>query len=342
MLTAKPKVAWITTNLSCNFRCKWCYARNQGFDGGKTMSLPLSLRLLSIIKDLEIKQIDLIGGEPTLWEPLLRFNRESRACGIKTTIVTNGERFSDDLFWSGYLKSPNDRVSPSIKAFDEESGKSLAHISNWQQLRLGLSRLASEFGCGASLVYNSFVRGKLLQLVTFARECGANSVSISPCTPSVGKRGPSTTGMIPIADLVTDIVSQYQKLHELMDGRMVLSLKTPLCVWPRDFISLLMERRQLCTGCQFQNRTGVIFDPAGNLLACNGMSEFPTGEIDQDFHDANSLLRLLNSEEVSTNHDRINSYPSNRCIDCEHKDYCGGGCPLMWTVFDAQTLVPGR
>jgi radical SAM protein with 4Fe4S-binding SPASM domain len=37
----------------------------------------------------------------------------------------------------------------------------------------------------------------------------------------------------------------------------------------------------------------------------------------------------------------INSYPSKKCIGCPQINSCGGGCPLMWTVYDAQTSIPG-
>ena len=87
------------------------------------MSPDLALRLLPIIEQLGIKSIIVIGGEPTIWKHLLEFNRQCRQAGIQTTLVTNAYRFSNDEFWAEYMENPNDKVSPSIKAFDEESAK---------------------------------------------------------------------------------------------------------------------------------------------------------------------------------------------------------------------------
>ncbi|MFA7394912.1 MAG: SPASM domain-containing protein [Candidatus Paceibacterota bacterium] len=104
---------------------------------------------------------------------------------------------------------------------------------------------------------------------------------------------------------------------------------------------MIKARKQLHSGCQFQGRSGVVFGPQGELLACNSMAKFPIGELDKDYTDAESLLSLLNSDQVTQSYDHINSYPSEKCIGCPQINSCGGGCPLIWTVYDAKTSIPG-
>lgn len=340
-MLVKPRIAWITTNRSCNFRCLWCYGRWENFDAGQTMSPDLALRLLPIIEQLGIKSIIVIGGEPTIWKHLLEFNRQCRQAGIQTTLVTNAYRFSNDEFWAEYMENPNDKVSPSIKAFDEESAKRLAQIPDLEIARKGLGRVLQKFDCGVSFVLNSFVKDDLVRLAQFARLCGAPRISISPCTPSFSCDEIDTTGMLTLQEIVEAITSQYQRLHELMEGKLALSIKTPLCLWPKDFIEMIKARKQLHSGCQFQGRSGVVFGPQGELLACNSMAKFPIGELDKDYTDAESLLSLLNSDQVTQSYDHINSYPSEKCIGCPQINSCGGGCPLIWTVYDAKTSIPG-
>lgn len=337
----KPKIAWITTNRSCNFRCLWCYGRGENFDPDQTMSPELSLRLLAIIKQLSIKDLILIGGEPTIWKYLLEFNDQCRQREVKTTLVTNAHRFSSDDFWSKYLKTPNNRVSPSIKAFDDESAKKLAQITNLGMVRKGLRRILQKFDCGVSFVINSFVKDNLVDLAQFAKSCGASRISMSPCTPSFSCDEIDTAGMLTLQEIVEVVTSQYEHLNRLMEGRLTLSIKTPFCLWPKDFIRTIKERRQLHSGCQFQGRSGIVFGPQGELFACNSLSKFPIGEFDKDYNDAESLVSLLNSEQVTQNYDHINSYPSEKCIGCPQINSCGGGCPLIWTVYDAKTSIPG-
>jgi radical SAM protein with 4Fe4S-binding SPASM domain len=147
--------------------------------------------------------------------------------------------------------------------------------------------------------------------------------------------------MLPLEDLVTSIVSQYDEINAICAGQLIFAIKTPFCIWPREFIRKLVERKQLRASCQFQHRSGIIFDPKGQVMACNSMADFPMGEIDKDYSDAESLIRLFNSEEVVQSCDHINSYPSERCIGCSQLSLCRGGCPLMWTVYNAKESIPG-
>jgi len=57
--------------------------------------------------------------------------------------------------------------------------------------------------------------------------------------------------------------------------------------------------------------------------------------------DGNSLLSHLNSLLVTKLYDRITSYPSTKCVDCEKYDMCGGGCMMFWTSFKPEECIPG-
>lgn len=337
----KPRIAWITANRSCNFRCLWCYGRSEQFATDQTLNWDLALKLLQIIKQLEIRSLIMIGGEPTIWPHLLEFNRQCRQDEFETTLVTNAYRFSDDDYWAKYLENPNDKVSPSIKAFDEPSAKKLAKIPCIEKTRIGIGRLVQRYDCNVSFVFNSFIKNDLVAMAQFAKSCGVRRISISPCTPSFSGEEIDTVGMVPLPEMVELIIAQYPRLHELMEGKLTLSIKTPFCLWPKDFIEILIERKQVHSGCQFQGRSGIIFGPQGELLACNSMSKFPMGEFGKDYNNADSLLTLLNSDEIKQSYNHINSYPSEKCIDCPYTNSCGGGCPLMWTVYDARTTIPG-
>ena len=245
MALIKPRVAWVTTNRSCNLRCPWCYTKRENFDTGKTLSFDLALKILSIIRQIGVKHLLVIGGEPTLWKHLFEFKRECREAGIKTTLVTNALRFANDEFWFRYLQSPNDKVGPSIKAFDAPSAQRLAQLPDFESARKALTRLVAKFNCGVTFVHNSFARNDLVSLARFAKSCGVNRIGISPCTPSLSDGKPEITGMVPLQEIVSDVVSQYQELHDLMDGKLTLALKIPLCLWPKDFIEKLKERGEI-------------------------------------------------------------------------------------------------
>lgn len=341
MMDTVPTTAWFTVNRSCNFHCKWCYAKDTVFDNRQTLTLELALRLLKITKDMGIKRITLIGGEPTLWKHLLDFNTKCREIGVKSSLVTNGYRFSNDNFWDEYIKTPNSRISVSLKAFDDKSAMEFAGINNFEAMKIGLKRAISNFNSGVSFLCNSFANGNLVSFAKIAHECGARSISISPCTPSFSKDGIDTVGMLEPQKLVTSFVPEYEEINTLFAGRLTFAIKTPLCIWPRDFIEKLIKRKQLRSTCQFQHRSGIIFDPNGQVSACNSLANFPMGIFNENYDNAESLIKIFNSDRVVEVYNHINSYPSEICVNCPDNSLCRGGCPLMWSVYNPQKCIPG-
>lgn len=336
-----PTTAWFTVNRSCNFGCKWCYANGSVFDSKQTLTIELALRLLKIVKEMGIKHITLIGGEPTLWKHLMDFNAKCREMGIRSFLVTNAYRFSNDNFWDEYTKTPNDKISVSLKAFDGKSAKEFAGVGDFEAMKIGLGRAILRFNSGVSFLCNSFASGNLLSLARVARECGAQRVTISPCTPSFSKEGVDTMGMLGLGELVKSFTSEYEEINTLFAEKLTFAIKTPLCIWPQDFIEKLLRRKQLRLTCQFQHRSGIIFDPIGQVSACNSLANFPMGMIDENYDNAESLIRIFNSDSVVRVYNHMNSYPSEICIDCPDNSLCRGGCPLMWSVYDPKKSIPG-
>jgi len=201
------------------------------------LSWDLAVKLLDIIRQLEINSLIIIGGEPTIWRYLLKFNRLCREKKILSTLVTNGFRFSNDQFWNNYLKDPNDKVSPSIKAFDGKSLLKLAKVRGIEAVKKGIGRLVKMYDCNISFVISSYIIDDLTSMVQFAKVCGASKVSLSPCTPSFSDDGISTDGMVPLEDLVKAVVAQYPQLHKLMSGNLTLSIKRNVSIPLQHLIS---------------------------------------------------------------------------------------------------------
>ena len=56
---------WLTVNIACNLNCKWCYA--QETDKNCNMDLDTAKKLIDISIDCKVKNLKLIGGEPTIY-----------------------------------------------------------------------------------------------------------------------------------------------------------------------------------------------------------------------------------------------------------------------------------
>src|SRR3990167_5182462 len=116
-----PQIAWLTLTRACNFRCPWCYAQGAGFDPKKNMNLTLAMQIVKSCASIGVNLFILIGGEPTISKNLFQITEWIRSLSAKSNLVTNAQMFGNDQFWHSYQNCPNDGVSVSFKAWDEES-----------------------------------------------------------------------------------------------------------------------------------------------------------------------------------------------------------------------------
>jgi radical SAM protein with 4Fe4S-binding SPASM domain len=337
----RPTGAWFTVNRACNFRCLGCYAKGTGYSSSKDMSLELAEKLLTLLASLEIRNVIVIGGEPTLWKDLFRFNELCSRQKVKTTLVTNAMKFGVDAFWEQYQISPNTKVGISVKAFDEESLRQVAEVNSFETTKKGIERGVRLFKCGVSTFYNAVSSDKLIDIAQFAMDCGARSLSISPCSPAFCDGKSDSTYVLHPSVVVQNFLGMYPRLDEITKGKLRFSLKLALCIWPKNFIEMLVKKNQINTVCQMHKRIGLIFDVDGKLAICNSLFDYAIGKFGEDFSDKESLLNLLNSPQVIGLYNKLTSYPSTKCVGCEKYDVCAGGCPLFWSLYNPQELIPG-
>lgn len=111
----------------CNFRCKACFAPDKGGEYTQISPEQLSARL----KQLDIGELVLAGGEPTIYrKELLAF---INACDTKTILSTNGFLL-DSEFIRGLEAASLDAVHIDLKAYSQELHKSYTGHTNQRVL----------------------------------------------------------------------------------------------------------------------------------------------------------------------------------------------------------------
>jgi len=337
-----PQIAWVTVNRACQMRCDWCYAGSTGYKPGSDMDLELAKELVLTVKSIGIKSIVIIGGEPTLWKHLFEFNDFCRELGVKTSLVSNCQRFSSDKFWEEYQQHPCNAVSVSLKAFDQNSSILVSKFRDFDSVQLGVRRICQNRKTQVSIVYSSLIEGRLLDVVKTAVDLGAALVRIAICKPVSVNRRYSSTHCVEYKSMIDEILNHYAEMDRITNGAIRLIPDIPFCAWPRDFVEMLMSKKQIgIGGCQFQRRLGVIFDVDGTVILCNSMFDCPAGKFGVDVVDNQGLIKLMNSDTVNTVYRSINSYPSGKCVGCKMWSTCHGGCPIMWTTRDPEQVIRG-
>lgn len=332
-----PRAVWLTVNRNCNFRCKWCYAEDTGYSK-KEMSLELAKNLFTLCRNIGIEKFLLIGGEPTLWEHLIEFNKFCLTHRVETILVTNGARFGNDSFWNKYLEYPNSQIGLSLKAGNSEDLKSFTGFSDFELLSKGISRAVNQLNANISITYNSCYSDSLVSMAHFAKKCGAKTLKIDFCSTVFVNEKPNSTYMIDPKEMVEIILKKYDHIDDMFNGRLVFEMMVPFCIWPKNFIEKLKAKGQILSVCHVHKKEGVIFDEEGNILICNALFDFPMGKYGTDFTE-NTFLSWINRESMSNAKNRLRCYPSTKCCDCKWYSDCGGGCPLRWTIYNPKDIV---
>lgn len=334
----QPEASWLTVNRVCNLRCRWCYAEGTAYHNNE-MSFRSAQDLTILSKKLGVQGMLLIGGEPTLWRYLLGYNHFCRKMGLKSVLVTNGIKFGDDEFWERYQQDPNDDVGLSLKAFSQEHLKEVAQSTAFQQMKKGIARACAKFNVPVSITYNSFYCGHIPEMVRVAIDCGANGVKIDFCSTTFSNDKPESTYMVSPQELAKNIMRDYSELVRITRDRLVFEMMIPFCLFSREFIEELKEKRQITSVCQLRKGKGLIWDENGNVLMCNALFDYPIGHYGTDFANVESLRQWLNSDKVLGYYNKMGAYPSVSCRTCKMYQDCGGGCPLRWAIYDPEQIV---
>ncbi len=110
----------------CNFKCKACFAPNNG-----TYTEITPERLAARLKQFDVEEVMLAGGEPTLYkEELLAF---ITLCGTKTILSTNGFLL-DSEFIRGMEDASLGEVHIDLKAYSQEVHERYTGQSNQRVL----------------------------------------------------------------------------------------------------------------------------------------------------------------------------------------------------------------
>jgi len=307
------------------------------------MSLDLAITLTKLLKDLSIKRIIVIGGEPTLWKPLFQYNDFCRKEGMNTVLITNGLRFASDRFFEQYQEHPCESLGLSMKGGTPEEYLAATKLRNFNLIKKSFVRISENFNKFVNVTFNSFYAdspSSLIDMAKFASDCGFKGMKFEFCTTTFvdGKR--VAKYMVHPHKTVAKIMESLLGMRKYLEVRFEMNL--PFCIWPKEFIDESKEKGLLISACHVMRNEGVILDTDGRTMVCNALFDYPIGKYGVDFKDGASYLAFRQSETINSYYDKIISLPTKKCLDCSMYRECGGGCPLLWFIFNPNDIIGVR
>lgn len=237
---------WITVNRACNFRCKWCYAECSEYKIDDDMSFELAKEIADLSIEAGAKHIILIGGEPTMWKHIFRFSGYCKERGISCGMVTNACLFGDDKYWNKYLESPYSSIGISVKGINEKQFENVVGAKAlYSQTLKGLERLLKYYkNSSVSIVYSNIFSGEdLIEIAEVSKRLGAKMLQLGGCSATLNGDCSNGDYIVDNKQFVSTIERIFPILDEMYDGNVVLEPRIPLCLFPKNFLTKLIEKK---------------------------------------------------------------------------------------------------
>lgn len=293
-----PTAAWMTVTHSCNYECKWCYAKEY-CNSNEGMDVMRAKEVLDVLAKSNTKRVIFIGGEPTLYHDLNSLVAYAKSKGLKCALVTNGILLSDKDYSMAIVDSGITSCNISLKGTTEDE-----YVKNVG--RNGLSRTLEGYNnmieCGCHTVL-SFVISipdtkKLSDLRDFLIQYGIPQISFLMEKPSFYSTKEGTTDIFSLAKCCEIIFRIFEDTE--IDYKIQLSI--PFCAIDQSILTELIQRKRVYSCCHIMKGTGIVFDTEFNILPCNhflgaSMNDLPVP--------SNQIIEFWNNTDVVNFRERI-------------------------------------
>ena len=142
--TIRPNLAWIEVTKGCNLKCYFCYI-DSSTSNCRRMSIADFTHVINELKTIDIKQIQLIGGEPLLLGNDLK-EMISLCCGDFSYIevFTNATLLNEE--WCQFFKDNNIRIALSVHSYIPSEHDKVTKVKGSHNTVLKNIRLLQTYG----------------------------------------------------------------------------------------------------------------------------------------------------------------------------------------------------
>lgn len=320
---------WLTINRACNLSCKWCYA--QETNKNNNMDFNIAKKLIDISSEIGVRNIKLIGGEPTIYPYFFELLEYIIKYNISITVITNGIKLADDNFC---IKLKNYNYSKlhlgiSLKGSTDEEYLRDCGSERYSKVIDGIKK-CDKYNLTYSLSY-VLTHENIKTLNIFANNLKLSGITkpifMAYCSSVISEENTEIELQL---KMDYEFSKKYETVNNILKNKLKLHQIFPLCMCEPITYSKMLERGQINTTCHVHKRNGLIFDTDGSILLCNHLAGYGIGVFGVDYHDAETFKQYWNSDYVVSLYKKFTTIPSEECQYCELLSECGGGCFIQW------------
>jgi radical SAM protein with 4Fe4S-binding SPASM domain len=290
----------------CNQQCAFCF--NTEHKPYKDLSYDHALDLLHILSEHNIREIDIMGGEPLLVPWMPAFVHEAIRRQFRINVSSNGS-FSEMVEKIGHVRSDRFTMGISLEGSSEESHNSVTRSDHFNQAVENIKKLVA---LDAEPVVKTVITKSSLHdiqnIINLVRNCGVKQyylLHMDLLSRNAGLREEALS--------YPEFILFFQKMRDENSDMQIG------CVHASCFQTEALPPDRRCTG----GLRKLSMLPDGSVFPCNllhGFEQFYLGNIFRDNftsfwrHPGITLLKTHGKKEC------------NR-LDCDHYAHCSGGCP---------------
>lgn len=331
----KISTCWLTINRACNLKCHWCYAKNAPI---QDMQLQDAKSVIDFLPQIGVKDLVLIGGEPTIYKYLNDLLLEAKTCNISTGIVTNGVVLKNKEYLNRLIDSGVSHFGVSLKGYNRDSFCETTDCDCYTDVLTAITNLSKAgipFSVSFVLTEDNICNIHLG--IKDALNAGAKRIRLSFCYDFEVCRSDEHTSPNP-HKLAALFQQYYPLMNDACNGNLGLFQSLPFCVFDQEFIDLLDRRNQLTSVCQVLQKSGLVIDTDLSIIPCNAMYDFKIGRFGSDFYNEETFEAFWSSQHISHFYDKLRALPDLACAMCESYANCGGGCVSNWFNYSFSEL----
>lgn len=332
----KFTTAWLTTNRTCNNKCEWCYAKNT-LNSKTVMNIEETEVLVESLEKRGVKNIILIGGEPTIYPHFVELVKYIHQKGLRVSIATNGRRFADLEFAKEVVEAGIDGIDISLKGISEKEYFSNTLSYGLKEMIKGYTNLKNlNFNPSMSYVLVNDDEEYLEELIDFLEKNNISSFSFQFVKPIIGVE--TDNNSFDLKKMGSFVEVLYNRLAKT-NINYCIEISFPLCLIKDVILEKLTKENRIINCCHVPRGSGINFDESFRIIPCNHFAEFPFSENPINIYEESSIEEIMDTEIVKTFRNKARCYPASKCKDCNLWEQCGGGCFTNWLSLDPNDYI---
>ncbi len=317
-----PREANLLITGMCNLRCKHCSVTSHG---DLDTDLPLSewIKILDELKRSKLLKLTLTGGEPLYRPDFTEFLAEVYKRPFRFSINTNGTLITPSIIKT--VKRYSSRLNefmvsldgPDMETVDNQRGEGV-----FEELVAGVKKLrTAKLPFGFYCTVTSINVEKLNETAEFALSLGADWIKFNnfllagpvlnhSMVPDQARFNRATERLYPLA------VQSTGRIHGTL-----IDMRERVLKYKDGVLDKTENRAYSCGG----GKGKIAIFPDGRVTPCDHLPDLTLGNIT-----GQSLEEILTGSVMNEFTEFMaqprSDYPA--CKNCEHFDYCSGGCPV--------------